>query len=577
MLTSQQSQQPQQKVTTSQLLTEIAQTPFSFWTFSLLYIIYQLVLMAQQIEIKGQDMATTLVTSCAVIENSTNYILSFQSSLPLTVASDLTAAVNNVTVDIKQALDSLVTVGPELFDLVINFETSTYRCPTIAVLQMATGLVVNNQAQIDSVINGQLTASGADVNTVLAGVNTDVDGAFLAVNNVLMEIQNILDMPVALASFTATPVSVSQVSFPTASASTGTSWTAPDYTSLYNQLLTMIDPLTYLQSQITAISFNTISTQQVLAALDMSNISNTQVSFCSQLDTEQVKQVTAEVVTAVYGLTALVATVIVALFAAETLSILNKHKRLSPYYFCCLCPLRTDCSLVLAEYCKYIWHKPSMMCLLVGLVGITVFKALEIGVEVAQQRYIATVLTPIQVYEDYELTKLDSQLLNISTTFASTINGDISQMQAKLTFAQQQINSTVTQFIDFQTTAKNLLTANVDTTLANMIECMTVFLNISLVELYSLVPNPNFFPLVADDILTFNKSHVEFVINSALNSTTYPFDYYYSKFDSELGIYYFLVVYGSITPLVSTFYFIIKHHCHGDIDSVSDGNGDGRV
>jgi hypothetical protein len=532
----------QKKVTKiNKVLFQISKVPYSLWMFFMLYNIYRLVTVASEIESKKQEFTKELINVCYTIQNSSNFVLDLQTKITTNTVNDIVNVTNEAMASIEDGLKFITTLGPEIFTLFVEYKTKLFRCPTVAVLTMATQGLLSKQAEIEADINNGLSNIVDSTNNLIGTFVNDINSVTGEYNNIMNTINNYMIAnnlpPINVMSFSSlNPIVIPAVSVPI------TNWQTPDYEALFNDLITMIDPLTYLSSYIHQISFVNVTSQQIMDDLGIENNTNKKVEFCSQMNITKFERISDDVIDAVYGFIGLIVIMILIVLLVETAVIVNNNRQ-KPFVLM---------GPKLSRFIKHIWYKPSITCLLFGLLGIMIYKSLQVATNDARQKYIISVIYPIQTNISTDVDDISNALDLLSVKFANLVNGEVDDVKTVFTNIQDNITTVANDLIGFQTEANLRLNQTVGSvvlggqTLLTLIDCMAVILNQPLTGLYSVIPNLNDFPVVPDSVFSFNKTYVKVVISNALNITTYPFDYYYNKFESDVQIYYYLTAYGSV-------------------------------
>lgn len=527
---------------------EISRIPYSLWCFFLLYHIYRLVVIRNELLTKEQDFVQDIIKTCYTVQNASNYALSLQNVITTNTVNDIVTVTNDALTSIEDGLKFITSVGPELFTLYLEYKTKLVRCPTVALLTMATEGILSQQQAIESTINTQLTNGVNTANSDLNGIINTVNTIISEYNNIMSIIQSAFPTTGSLTINTISSISVPYVSIPI------TNYASPDYSQLFVELTNLIDPLTYLSSDINSLNFNNISAQQVMAALDINNVQSKQLDFCSQMNITEFEVVTNDVTDAIYGMIALIAIIIGFVCMVESAFIINNNRER---------PWRLINNIGIRRFIKHVWHKPSMTCLLVGILGIIVYKSLELAVADARDKYIVNVFIPVQNYTDYEINITATTFANLSVEFATLVNSQIDEVKVVFDNAQNSIDNAVNQLANFQTAVNTQLNQTVGAivpegqTLLQLIQCVAVILTVPLTDLYSLIPDLDNFPNVPNDILDFNVTHAQQTIYTSLNYILYPFDYYSNKFENDVQIYYFLTIFGSIVFIGGLIFAVI--------------------
>jgi len=304
--------------------------------------------------------------------------------------------------------------------------------------------------------------------------------------------------------------------------------------------------MTYLQAELNQIVWQNISEAELMADFNLNYPQNQQVEFCSKVNITLFDEIVNDAITGFYVCIGIVSFIIFCMLMFRGFHVVQEHRNGEVWR-----PSWFQRGMTLDTFIGHIWHKPSMTCLLIGLLGIAIFKGLQIGTLKAKQSYIATVLIPIQNGTNSEINRVGDQMDLFSLNFANSINGQILQVQTVFFNLRDQVNATIGTVVNIQTTANDALQNSVGTVpdigaeLLQMIQCMAVILTIPLTDVYNLVPTVAGFPLVNDRVLTFNRTRVKGFVSTALNDTTYAFDWFYNRLEGELMFYYFLTAYGA--------------------------------
>ena len=541
----------------SKAISEIFRVPFSMYVFFLGYLIYRLVCLSQDINQERDTFKTDIMEVCITTQNATNYVLGLQNKVvtgSIEAIANITNEASNVAVG---SLKSVVRLGSKLFVLFLRYATSSYRCVTIAGLQMATDVFIDNQAKIETfaddsfqdIENGiveTFAAATNAINNITSYINT-----YLNTFDSVQASLNQYDIHLGAPSVSIPAIPLLQI--PEVVFENTTSWTAPDYTTIYNSLVNEINPMNYALSALDNITnFGNVSAAVLEQELGVSNLPVYQVDFCASLNLTLFDEIVDDAIDGIYVCIGVTAFIILVLLVWNTAMVIHLHMK-GQYWR----PSWFAHGGTLEKFLVHVWHKPSMTCLLIGILGIAIFKGLELGTNDAKQGFILTVLTPVQNYTDGEIDVIGTALDQFSLNFANAINTQINSTLAVYLNIRDELNGTVSNLVGVQAQANSKLNnslenANEDTgpVLDSMVQCLFPLLTIPLTDLYNLIPAINNFPLVGDRDLTFNRTKAKLLVSTALNKTTYPFDWFYAKLEQEVRFYYYLTAYGTPVFLI---------------------------
>lgn len=548
-------------------ISELFRVPFSLYIFFLGYLIYRLVCLSEDIDHKRDVFKTDLMKVCITTENATNFVLSLQNTITtdgVEALANITNAASNKAVD---SLRAVVHLGSKLFVLYVRYKTSSFRCVSIAALQMGTDAFIDNQGGMDNFVNTQLAATVKTTNALFKDAVDGLNSAATYVNGYLSDFQSVAaQLQANNISLSAPNVVVPTLSYliiPNVTFPNTTGWTAPDYTADFNNLLNLANPLNYAESALDNITnFGNVSAQQLMQELGVDNLPIYQVSFCSQFNLTVFDEVVDGAIDGVYVCIGIVSFIILVLLVWNGSMVIHHHYKGSYWR-----PSWAPHGGTLEKFLIHVWHKPSMTCLLIGLLGIAIFKGLELGTQDAKQSYIANVLIPVEVSVNDELDVIGAAFDKFSLDFANAINSGINQTESVYLTVRGQLTSAVQTLVNVQQQANTQLNYTFSAAvlgysaeLIQLVDCLVPLLTMPLTDLFNLIPQINNFPVVGDRDLTFNRTKAKLLVSGSLNKTVYPFDWYIQKLEQEVTFYYYLTAYGTPVFLIGLIFAVRDFH-----------------
>jgi hypothetical protein len=550
---------------TGMIMIRISEVAFSLWAVLLIYSIYMLLSIANEIDTKKQQMTVDIMNNCTKCQNASNFVLSVQNNSTI---NNIIDTVNFKMSSMENMLTSIVDLGPQILSMYTNVKIGVYQSPNQALVNISTNGINTNNVMIQNQVNAEISSLNAAVensfintylnmfnippfpfitpDSVIDIINSEVWESFILGHNygfAYNTIPTIVAQTSQLKSLLIPPVNLGIPNIEFA-----------NYSIPYYNLTNLTSQLYIVQSVVNSTVFNNISSQQVMNDSKVVQIQEQHTSnFCDQFNTTDIEQIAANTQATIYAIIAFLGSIMAILFIIETCVIVNNNRDK---------PFKLITNPIVVKTINHSWYKTSITCLLIGLIGIAVYKYLDSYIDNAKQQYITNVIYPLQFYVRLETDNIGNTLDVSSVEFANSINNEINKI--KNTFNAVQMTSTGQSVVDIQTSINNELSQNLTLLMPNFTPsaCFDVVFNVPLSYIYSFLSNLNDFPVVTNDQLNIDVSFSQTVLSTSINSTLYQFEYYTSKFQSNIQIYYFLFAVGGVVLIFGTMYDLYHIHKH---------------
>jgi len=546
-------------------LRDLSRVAFSIWLFILGYLIFRLFVVADGLNSDRDQFKQLVTNSCAVIENATNEVINMQKLATIKSVNELATVANNIDKSAMNALYSVVDLSCQISMAIIELVTGVLRCIPLTAASLTSNFINTNLPAVETMAQGFENSIIATANNELSDLLTQIN-SYTANIDSLFDAYNFLLVPFAV-SYSVPPISI--INIPNVGPETldfsaiNTDWveglaSLASLASLQQELFNDIDPQSYLDQQLAKIPVYTLTSQQLIDSLNLqSDLSVRELTFCSQINFTGIDNVTNSVLTTVYVMIAILFLITVLLISVNILIVSYQHDKFK--FSCCqpILKLKLKFNPTLKLYFRNMCYTPAVSCLLLGILGITVFTILLTTVSVAKQDFDRYVVVDIRNFLDVQIESLDAELAVVSQNFANDVNDKIDNLTTVLDEIRNGVNTTLNDIVGFQTTIKAYLNTKLaginpiaGPALVSMIECMVSLLRLPLSSILDIVPNFNL-PTISQDALEFNLTSATTLLNASLFSVSnYPFDYYDNMFQADREFYYFLTLYGFLASLI---------------------------
>ena len=540
------------------LWRDLTRVPFSIWVFLMGFLIFRLFTLAGEIQQDANNFELFIFNSCVIVQNATNDLI----NLHKTVANDTIGGIADLADKASStgftALYSVVNLTSELVMLLIDVATEVPRCTSIAAATLATDFYLDsNKPAMEQAVQQDIALGTDPFNNAIEGFNAELHGPVTnAINSFVSSYNNVSSQlqahfiplpPLSIDLSQITGVEPSIIVIPSVNLPNSTSWTPPDYSAIINGFFDSLDPQQSLDALVAQIPEYQTTGAQLIAQMNLTQqLQTDELYFCEEINFEAFRTVSNTLLTAVWGTAAALCVLLALMVFAEASIVVYHHKKgsLRPAWF--------PEGGTLDTFIKYIWYKPSVTCLLVGILGIAIFKGLESAVQEAKVEFEIDVIAGIRNYSITTLANLDQDLDEISQTFAGLVNTQIDDFVGGIDTLRNNVNNTLNDIVNIQDLAKGYLDQYVGgidpiagPALVGMAECMFSFLNLPVEDIVNLIPSLDNMPRIAPDLLTFNMTQAELIVNETLSKATYPFDDYTQKLEDDAQFFYYLAAYGA--------------------------------
>lgn len=540
---------------------DLSRVPFTLWVWMLGFLIVRLFVIANDISHDSGEFKQFITNSCLVVESSTNDVIGLQKATVLDMVDTIAViADSSMSIGMK-ALFSTADLSCELVMVIIEVITGVLRCVPVAAVELATEAIISAIPSMESTATSSLDNTINAANNAINNINNQINAVInqlvgpvddaIGSYNFFVNPSVYLTLPPTIANIP--NIQTPSISFPPITPNFG----LPDFSSIEADLIADVNPQAYLDAQLDKIKTYNVTATELINKLGLqSKLVITNLTFCSGINFTTFDILSNTLLASVYGAAACLIVIMVILLLVEVFIITLKYKKYNfvPNWISNSAVMKSwlNKNGELTTVFKHIWYKPSVSCLCVGIIGILVFTVLEVELTKAKTEFDMKVVAEIRTYVDGKLYDLDSDLSVISSNFANTVNAELHNLTVTIDMLRNDINNTLNDIVEYQAVAQNWLNANVGTinpiagpALVTMIECLVLFLRLPLADILNLVPNFNGFATVNSDVLMFNLTHAQAIVNSTLEYTsTYPFDYYITMAQSDRIFYYFLTGYG---------------------------------
>jgi len=532
-----------------QLYTDLSRVPFAIWIFILAYLIYRLYGVGQDIEDQRENFKVVIVDTCFQVQNATTELANLHKTVALRGIQE-TAEFSNFAADLSlDALRGVSKLAVDLAFLVLQFKTKTARCSALAVIDLGSRAFVENADHVEMFVNEQLNATIEGLQETfdffadsINEASSTVQGYIDQYNSVLLQLQsNDIDLPPLNVDFpTVSAPQIPLVSFPNT-----TGWESPDYQDLEDQLLELINPLRFINDQIDRIQIANLSAQDLVERLGLEEeLQYEDLDFCQGIDFAVVDREVDRLVVGVRGSIIATAVFMFLLMGVEVAVVVVRYRK-GKYWR----PLW--CTEALSEFFRYVWHKPSFLCIALGLLGIILFHSLRLGTLAAKDSFEENVVSKVRNFSEHEIGLIVDDVNEISRAFASDINSELDKMELVLNQIVTDMNSAAQELQNVQDEANEALDESVGQTtgfagsyLVEGIQCLSVILDLPLEDTFNLFPEQRTLNRVSEDSLSLNETKIQQYINDNLDRTTQIYDWYADKLLDEVVYFYCLMAYG---------------------------------
>lgn len=553
------------------LWRDLTRVPFSIWVFLMGFLIFRLFSLAQELQSDRDQFQGFIFNSCVIVQNASNQLINLHKTVANDTIGGIADLANDVTSTGMKALTSTVDMVGELTMVLLQIVTAGARCISVAAASMATQYYFTNQAQYQSQVNNIVNLAVTPFENAAEQTKADLVGTVLnnfnnyisSYNAVAQKISDagipLLNMniqlfdPNHLASVIPPPGYIAAPSLPNS-----TQWVPPNYDAVINGFFNSLNPQKSLDALVAKIPVYHTSAQQLIAQMNLtSELQKSELFFCEEINWQSFDTATNVILDAVWGTAAALCVLLVLMVSGEAAVVVYQHKKgsLRPSW----CPEGGT----LDTFVKYIWYKPSMTCLFVGLLGIAIFKGLERADQEAKRQFELYVIADIREYSFTTLANINQQLDQISYKFTGLVNTQIDDFVQGFDNMRTDVNNTLNQIVNLQSVANNYLNQHVGTVdpiagpvLVQMINCMASFLNLPVGDIVNLIPNMDNLPRLDPRLLTFNLTKAELIVNVTLGAASYPFDDYQQKFENDVSFFYYMTAYGAPVFLLGVVFAI---------------------
>lgn len=538
----------------SKLGKELSRVPFALWIFVLVYLIFRLMALSREVDSRRDEFKSEIISVCGKVEEASNMFVNLHKTVALEsidAAADLANYASDVAV---KALEQLVELMAELLLKLLKMKTSIIRCTVLAGLTVGSDYFIANAQELEVFSNQKIEES---ISTIEASLDVVRSALTLATGNVESYIdqynqvaglisQHNIDLPPLTVDIpTLPPIYFEPVTFPNT-----TGWQSPDWKALEDQLFELINPLTYIRDKFQLIPKANISAAEIIERMNATEaLELTDLAFCARINWTTFDREVDRTIHDLHVAVGVIAVFILMLLCVEVGVVVWNHEKgqfWRPAWY------RYDGPL--DRFLRHIWHKPSVTCLFVGILGIAILQLLMHGTVVAKESFQRKVIVPIQNFSTAQVEMVVGKLDNTSATFAGLINAEITVLESAFFGIRDDVNSSLQFVTTLQADADAAIRSSVGNvnfagpTLVEGLQCMADVLDAPVEGIMGLIPLKDGLPRVDERILTFNATRVEAMVDETLEKTLYPYDWYYERLENELVFFYLLACYG--TPVL---------------------------
>jgi len=551
---------------------DVVKIPFSIWSFMFIFLIFRLFVISNSVVYSHDHYKQVVVDSCEVTQMSLNILVDAgKVSTISTLNTFVTTTAEQMAISMS-AINTSVSMTSSLDTFVIEAVIDTLL--TIPII--ATTTVDNNF--INSLENAENSMQSSISNTLLS-LNAWSGNVYNTIYEIMVQSWTVLLDSMTDVADSPNSKSNSQYiwtnyylpgliklngdqlayfKIPTSlTLQVSNGWNQPNFGNIGYKFYKDTNFQQLLNTAVSNITVFNTTLFNSLASINMDNyVLADEFKFCTKLNLITFDDVTNTLLTSIDGMIIGLFIVMVSIMLVELLIITYQHKKgsLRP----ASCPKGCKLDICLSNMC----HKTSMICILVGILGIIMFSVLKSNIDNANQSFEEYVIPSIRDFESNNIVTLQSDMNVISSNFATVVNGQLGNLRNTINTVEMNVNNTLWQLNGIQATIENYLYPIVSNTnnpavaspLMTMISNMTALTQLPISQILAALPSVNNIINVGSNVLVINVTQAQVALGSTLSyASTSPYSQYSAVIETDLYFYYFLTGYGVPIIIIGLF------------------------